>query len=318
MTEINKQNEISKRKKIKKQNTIIVFIIIVAFSAVFLYIFLILRPELSDDGLGDESLFIIDGNAKGIDAHNWTWAEQQDWCNGSGTWGDPYVIENLTINGEGSSDCIQIRNSIVYFIIRNCTFYNSGGFPASGISLFNVRNGQLINNTSSNNDRFGLELYKCNNNTVSGNKLKDNKLIGIYIVGDYNNISKNIINNTDESGIILENSTNCFIKGNILNNNKVGIDLYGSNDNIVSGNNLTGNEKCIVEHCCKGNIYENNGDCEIIIYECNVKTPEIPWVLIILIIVSIIALIIAVITIIITYNKKIKDKSSIWKKKAHN
>lgn len=36
-----------------------------------------------------------------INIHN-NWAETKannDWCNGAGTWDDPYVIENVTIDG---------------------------------------------------------------------------------------------------------------------------------------------------------------------------------------------------------------------------
>ena len=68
----------------------------------------------------------IDDLTMGVGAHNWTWAETQPWCSGSGSWTDPYVIENVTIDGQGSGNCVEIINSDDYFIIRNCTVYNSG------------------------------------------------------------------------------------------------------------------------------------------------------------------------------------------------
>ncbi|MFX1503218.1 MAG: hypothetical protein ACFFDH_19815, partial [Promethearchaeota archaeon] len=52
--------------------------------------------------------------------NNWAWAATQDWCyfdNGK------YIIENVTINGENSGDCILIMNSNVNFIIQNCTVF---------------------------------------------------------------------------------------------------------------------------------------------------------------------------------------------------
>jgi hypothetical protein len=75
---------------------------------------------------------------------NFSWsktATENMWCNGLGTWNEPYIIENITINGLGSNDCIYINNSKAHFIIRNCTLYNAGGgsYPNydSGIYLVN-------------------------------------------------------------------------------------------------------------------------------------------------------------------------------------
>jgi len=53
----------------------------------------------------------IDDSLTGPGAHNWTWAESQSWCSGSGTWKDPYVIEKLEISGLGVDDGIGIINS---------------------------------------------------------------------------------------------------------------------------------------------------------------------------------------------------------------
>ncbi|MFW9820440.1 MAG: hypothetical protein ACFFE5_12585, partial [Candidatus Thorarchaeota archaeon] len=47
-------------------------------------------------------------------------------CTGTGTIVDPYVIEDLIIDGEGLSSCIWIEDSNVHFRIENCTVYNSG------------------------------------------------------------------------------------------------------------------------------------------------------------------------------------------------
>ncbi|GAG60313.1 unnamed protein product, partial [marine sediment metagenome] len=78
------------------------------------------------------SPFIIDDDEGG----DYTWAEAvlEDWCNGSGTWGNPYIIENISINGQASTIdcCIRIKDSEVHFTIRNCNFYNSSG---NGVEL---------------------------------------------------------------------------------------------------------------------------------------------------------------------------------------
>ncbi|GAH00517.1 unnamed protein product, partial [marine sediment metagenome] len=76
---------------------------------------------------GYENPIEINGSATGVGAHNWTWAKAQPWCTGNGTESEPYIIEDIIINGEGSDQCIGIYESNEYFIISNCTFYNSRG-----------------------------------------------------------------------------------------------------------------------------------------------------------------------------------------------
>ena len=46
---------------------------------------------------------------------NYTWEEAtvEGWVKGSGTRADPYVIENIIINGNNVSNGIEIRNSNV-------------------------------------------------------------------------------------------------------------------------------------------------------------------------------------------------------------
>ena len=61
----------------------------------------------------------IDGNQGWIDFRN------AGNCTGSGTYSDPYIIKDLVIDGESSGNCILIENSDGYFLIQNCTLYNS-------------------------------------------------------------------------------------------------------------------------------------------------------------------------------------------------
>ncbi|NHJ25786.1 MAG: hypothetical protein EAX89_14485, partial [Candidatus Lokiarchaeota archaeon] len=52
--------------------------------------------------------------------NNWTYtAGNYTWCTGSGTYPDPYIIQDLVIDGGGSGSCIWIENSTVYFRIEN-------------------------------------------------------------------------------------------------------------------------------------------------------------------------------------------------------
>ena len=73
-------------------------------------------PNLKSAGFWTNFTFIHITNL------NWTNANNTEWCSGSGTWGDPYLIENMVINASDSPiGCgIFIENSInVYFTIRN-------------------------------------------------------------------------------------------------------------------------------------------------------------------------------------------------------
>ncbi len=79
------------------------------------------------------------------------------WVNGSGTWGDPYVLSALSINGANSTSCILIANTSAVFRIENCNVSNAGsGGNQAGIELNNVTNGILVNNTCNNNAKKGF------------------------------------------------------------------------------------------------------------------------------------------------------------------
>jgi len=219
-----------------------------------------------------ETIF-IDGAATGVGAHNWTWAESQVWCTGSGTEEVPYVIENLKISGFGIKNGIEIRNSDVYFIIQHCEIFNS---YAAGIYFTNVTHSQLIENNCSNNlgkgiyldedcsynnitenianynDNNGISIGdKCDFNEVIGNVANDNNNDGISIGDecDNNTISQNTVSYNDNTGIILSSGEldSCYnntISGNIVNNNTYGIRLEEAchftkiSGNLINGNNF--------------------------------------------------------------------------------
>lgn len=153
--------------------------------------------------------------------NNWSATESTySWCTGSGTFSDPYVIEDLVIDGGGSGSCIWIENSDVYFNIENCTLYNSGNnWDDAGIKLAtDVDNGQLINNIIHDN-YIGIYLESSDNNTISGN----------------------IISNSIDNGLVIANSYNNTISGNTAKYNGNGINLLETENNIVSENIMLNN-----------------------------------------------------------------------------
>ena len=223
----------------------------------------------------------IDGAAIGIDAHNWTWAASQYWCSGSGGVADPYVIKDLEIDAQGTGSCISITNSRAYFSIENCIVSDSGiALTDAGIYLFNVTNGNVVENDCSNNGYAGILLSNCNSsivssniansnimgifgdnsnyNTLSGNNINDN-LCGIYTIGFWNEISENTLEANLEHGIfILSGSHNNTIDGNTIKNSIYGI--LASNDvhNTISNNEISSNSYGIYLENTDNNILSIN------------------------------------------------------------
>lgn len=254
------------------------------------------NPGIKSSGYWDltgSPIFIDDADPN----YNWSKiANDNDWCSGSGTWIDPYIIENVTIDGQNSQSCITIQNSSVIFIIRNSTLFNAGGFYQAGIYLDNVNNSILRNNTFSDNEYAGIILWKnCVNNTIqdnkwfaenyvclyfykncSGNRILNNKMedsggIGIYFV---ENNDDNIIQNNFITGIGDQQGSGTGIwlnddcDNNIISNNNVsynvdnGIVLYEfCDDNTISDNILNNNFYgwgIILMQYCNDNIIFNN------------------------------------------------------------
>jgi len=205
-------------------------------------------------------IHIDDGNP----SINWSVAKDAGICTGDGTYSEPYVIEDLVINGGGSESCIWIENSVVYFKIENCTVYNSGDSPNAGIRLSYVNNSQLINNTCSSN-YIGIFLYNNDNNEIVGNTLNDNGFGGIYLEdSDYNTISENSASN-NSIGITLWGSDN-VVSGNNISNNYYGISLFDSVNSEIAGNTVNDNDDYGIQlafsdnNTISGNTVNNNGN----------------------------------------------------------
>jgi len=175
--------------------------------------------------------------------NNWSETKAAGICTGNGTYSEPYIIEDLVIDGGGSGSCVMIGNSDVYFKIEICTLYNSGNKSAidAGITLINTSNGKLINNKL-NNNYIGISIGLGTNNTISGNDLSNN-VVGILLININNNsILGNTVNyNTGDSGIFLFNSYNNIVSGNTVNNNLRGIFLWSAYNNIISENTIYNN-----------------------------------------------------------------------------
>lgn len=203
-------------------------------------------------------------------------------CTGSGDFPDPYLIEDLIIDGGGSGSCILIENSNVHFKIENCTLYNSG-YPNAGIKLINVTRGYLIKNNCTANYN-GIELSSCedmnrfveNTANYNYNGIKLSSCVNNYFLGNTANYNYN--------GIELSSSDSNIFSINTANNNTYGIHLYSSDLNTIDQNTaiyntnygifleesnynyfldniLRDNGESIREENCVGNIFSDYSGC---------------------------------------------------------
>ena len=146
---------------------------------------------------------------------------------GSGTEGNPYIIQNWDIDAS-TAHGVEIRNTDVYFIIRNYVIHDGKSNDIYGIYFYSVQNGKIDNVTSYNNEHgiwldsssnnqitncvvynsLGISLYYSSNNQITNCAVYDNygRYGGIYLYSSSNNEIHfcNIYNNTNY-GVYNEN-----------------------------------------------------------------------------------------------------------------
>ena len=169
--------------------------------------------------------------------NNWAWVEGESWFGGgTGTQGNPYIIENITIDVNNNFDfCISIQNSNKYFIIRNCTVSEAN---LAGIFLENVNYSKIMFNKVLNNDNIGIGLVDSYRNVILGNNANYNFLAGIGLNrSNFNSILNNTAKYNANYGIGLAQSKDNLISGNIASNHLVdGIALYYCTNTTISNN----------------------------------------------------------------------------------
>ncbi|MEJ2248737.1 MAG: right-handed parallel beta-helix repeat-containing protein [Candidatus Lokiarchaeota archaeon] len=215
--------------------------------------------------------------------NNWSdIANTYNWCNGSGTKNDPYVIKDLYFTTEPKnvywtwpSTTIFIENTLEYFQIRNCTFFNCN----DAIKLENVSNGEIINNIFTETDSNAIILNKCNNLTISNNNFTETYYNPIKLNNCNDvNISRNFIYASDSSPIFIDSSVHMNISRNIIEGgSNYGIHLVNVNDSYIEDNivNFTGGGYCkiAIEYSNHNIIFNNSlinvGGNGLIIYHSN-------------------------------------------------
>ncbi|MEX2683812.1 MAG: NosD domain-containing protein [Candidatus Sigynarchaeota archaeon] len=146
---------------------------------------------------------------------------------GSGTMGDPFIIQNFQIDGTDSVSCIEIRNVNSYHvIIQNCTLYNSGSLISdydSGIEIWNCQNFK-IKNCTIYNCLVGIWLILSTAITIEDNYIHDNMYHGIWFRYTGSSVvSRNRIEHNTRHGIFLEESSQNTFSFNTCTSNLRGI-----------------------------------------------------------------------------------------------
>ena len=208
-------------------------------------------PLIAAGGSKMFRIFVDDNNP----ARNWTkTAAENDWCTGSGTWSDPYVIENLYIKGNGTGGMIFVKYSSNAFIIRNCWFEYSGPNEYdAGVLLQSTTNGTIEKNIFTfTNTGVKIEHLSTNNTVHDNIMVSDHTTAGkgrgldLSSTSNNNTISKNRILNYYEA-IFATGLTNIIVDGNYAENNIFEADYNGRpiylrwcNDSQIVRNTLAG------------------------------------------------------------------------------
>ena len=140
---------------------------------------------------------------------------------GNGTKENPYIIENFIFRTNASGTAIQISNTDKYFLLKNVEVDDWN----IGISLFNVKNGMIENNTVSYSD-WGIKLNRSSTISLVNNTVYIGKNYGIYLIESSNN-------NLESNRVIFDHT----IYGRRLFD--YGLVLEDSPDNIIINTNMT-------------------------------------------------------------------------------
>ena len=169
---------------------------------------------------------------------------------GSGTSGDPWIIEGYDIDGTDSGHGIYVGNVTEYFSIQHCNLHNiSDMWDDSWLDWYapivvqNAPHGTIYNNSIEIPHGNGIWVNGSSNITIKNNfinSLSDDEMdyvTGVFITGSvFISASYNKINRTD-LGISFRESTNNTIEYNLITNSLTGLSFYYASD----GNNIQNN-----------------------------------------------------------------------------
>jgi len=156
---------------------------------------------------------------------------------GSGIPGDPYRIQNYSIEVEtAGQSCIDISNTRVHFIVTQCSLTGATLVSnTSGITLDNVRNANLDNNTF----LFGTYGVSIQNSSLT-------------------RVINNIFNGQRTAAATLAWSNSCIVENNTLLNSINGVSLHRSTLCQLARNNCTSSHYALsLEESDSNSVFNN-------------------------------------------------------------
>ncbi len=159
---------------------------------------------------------------------------------GSGTAGDPFIIQDFEIDAGGAQHCILLYNSDYYVTFRNCTLTNAA---SSAIFIYNCRNVEIDNCTiTSNND--GIYVISSPNLHITSNSITYNGGSAINIFhSNYSVLEYNSVMYNDYFGYIIYNSHHLQFRYNGAHNNYLGVFFQNCSYNTINNNNIVSNDQ---------------------------------------------------------------------------
>jgi len=181
---------------------------------------------------------------------------------GNGSPDTPYIIDGYNITSDGT--CIEIRNTIRAFEIRNCYLSSVSGYDGTGIQINNVTKAAIVDTFVLNkvksidimntpvpyienctiHDSNTISLSNCTGATLTECEIYDNLQFGIQMVECNNSlISNNEIHNNGAQGVHAESSDFLAItSNNFAKNYDEGILLFECNNATISDNDIWEND----------------------------------------------------------------------------
>ncbi|MGA1848127.1 MAG: NosD domain-containing protein [Thermoplasmatota archaeon] len=187
-----------------------------------------------------------------------TQASSESWT-GSGTYNDPYIIENYEIDADGYVAGISISGTNRYLIIRNCRVHDAN-YRGEGINvkLSGVKNISLVSNIftksldeniqvqssshiiiddnsiSGSAESHGIHVGNSQWVDIGGNTISANKIDGIRCgPADDILIDDNLIRRNGNSGISLTDTRfGLVLKNTIESNDAYGVNIAYGNRNL--------------------------------------------------------------------------------------
>lgn len=171
---------------------------------------------------------------------DWDFTAANGVTGGSGTLGDPFMIEGWEISGFPEYG-IHVYGTTAHFIIRD-VYVHSGPGNWYAVYLNGAANAHIWNSTITTSD-IGIRIRNCENVTLVDNDVSQilGSGLSVYLATNLT-ISNNRVRNNSH-GLTLASSDGVLISGNrFVDNRQTGILYFPSTDVLISGNNISNSQ----------------------------------------------------------------------------